>query len=373
MKQMKFWKLWMLIAILTVNGTMTLSLTSCSNDDNALEVKVLTPEEEELKAYINAANARENVSEAELKSTYAPFDEWRADAPDSEDALFNLRFTTNTFNHESENAKELPDPSYEPSRDGLDGLTLSGSGRPNKTQLTALAKTLKEKAGSKPVYIVDLRAEMHGIINGHHLSRYGYQNWGTIGMQKEQIIKEETELIHSLKGQKITYAKIGSSTNYQPQNPKEEEVSEALTEEEAVEGLGMNYYRITALDHVFQTDATLNSFFEFYRSLSDSDVWIHFHCQAGRGRTTFFMMMVDMIENPSISMKDIIYRQALIGGTSMYNDGSTQSGSSAWRASLFKEISVMVPIVYQYIQENEKNNFSVKWSEWKIVKYGYLM
>lgn len=370
MKQLKLWKLWMLAVVLTASGTM--SLTSCSsNDDNP--VKALTQEEETLKFFINAANARENVSEAERKTTYAPYDEWRSDAPDSEEALFNLRFTTNAFDHESENAKELPNPNYEPTRSGLDELSISGSARPNKKQLVALAKTLKEKAGGKPIYIVDLRAEMHGIINGHHLSRYGFQNWGTIGMQKDQIVKEEEELINSLKGKKITYAKIGSSTNYEPKNVKEEDVTEALTEKEAVEAQGLNYYRITALDHVFQADVTLNSFFEFYRTVKFSNPWIHVHCQAGRGRTTFFMCMMDMIENPQVSLDDILTRQTLIGGTSMYNDGSAQTGSSAWRAPLFKEISVMVPIVYKYIQENHDNNFAVKWSEWKIVRYGYLM
>lgn len=372
--------LWMLAAILTTCSLISMTMSSCSALDNPVEagtvnpdVPELTPQEEIIKAYINAANMRESVSDEERAKTYAPYEEWRADAPDSDEPLFNLRFTTNEFDFESENVKELPNQGYVPSRDGLDELSLSGSGRPNKKQLEALAKTLKEKAGDQPIWFVDLRAEMHGLINGHHLSQYGFQNWGTIGMTRDQILQEEETLVHSLKGKKITYAKIGSATQYQPTNPKEEEVTEALTMKEAVEALGMHYYRITALDHVFQTDATLDSFFEFYRTVLPSDAWVHFHCQAGRGRTTFFMALVDMIENPNVSMDDIFTRQVLIGGTSLYNDGELQTGNQAWRHDLFEEISVMVPVLYEYVQENHGDFFEKKWSEWKREKYGYLM
>ena len=135
----------------------------------------------------------------------------------------------------------------------------------------------------------------------------------------------------------------------------------------------MNYYRITALDHVFQSDETLDSFFELYRMVLPTNPWIHVHCQAGRGRTTFFMALVDMIENPNVSMDDIFTRHVLIGGTSLYNDGELQTGNQAWRHDLFEEISVMVPVLYQYIQENHEDFFEKKWSEWKREKYGYLM
>ena len=364
---MKLWS-WSLLLGLLLTGSTT--FVSCSSED---EKRELSEWELVLKAYINEADERVNVSDEERAKTYAPFVEWRADNPDSDEPLFNLRFTTNAFDHQSENALELPDPNYEPSRDGLDNLKLSGSARPNKKQLTALAATLKEKAGNLPVYVIDLRAEMHALINGHHLSQYGFRNWATIGMTRDRIIKEEKELVASVKGQKFVYAKIGSSTHYEPANPKEEVATEAMTEEEAVKALGLNYYRLTALDHVFQDDETLDNFFEFYKSLPPSGAWLHFHCQAGRGRTTFFMCLVDMLMNPQVSLKDILYRQALIGGTSMYNDGSNQTGDQAWRQSLFKEISVMVPIVYEYVQENKDNGYSVTWSQWENKKYGYLI
>ena len=187
-----------------------------------------------------------------------------------------------------------------------------------------------------------------------------------IGRSKDEIIENEKQLVHSLKGGKITYAKIGSSTNYEPKNAVEEEVSEALTEEELVTSLGMKYQRITALDHVFQKDAIIDDFIAFYRSLPADGAWLHFHCQAGRGRTTFFMCLYDMLRNPAVPLKDILYRQTLIGGTSMYNDGT---GQAEWRQDLFKEISVMIPVVYAYVQDNVKNGYSVPWSTWKKQKY----
>lgn len=352
---------WMLILSLILSGSTT--FVSCSSNDNPVEV-IEVPEVE--ARYLTAADIRENVSAFQNASTYAPYKEWRADALEAGEALFNLRFVTNEFDATTENALELPDPSYVPTRQGLDGLNISGSARPTKKQLEDLAPTLKQKSVNKPIYVVDLRSETHAIINGHHLSQYGFQNWVNIGKSKDEIIEDEKQLVNSLKGGKITYAKIGSSTNYEPKNAVEEEVSEALTEEELVTSLGMKYQRITALDHVFQKDAIIDDFIAFYRSLPADGAWLHFHCQAGRGRTTFFMCLYDMLRNPAVPLKDILYRQTLIGGTSMYNDGT---GQAEWRQDLFKEISVMIPVVYAYVQDNVKNGYSVPWSTWKKQKY----
>ena len=352
---------WMLILSLILSGSTT--FVSCSSNDNPVEV-IEVPEVE--ARYLTAADIRENVSAFQNASTYAPYKEWRADALEAGEALFNLRFVTNEFDATTENALELPDPSYVPTRQGLDGLNISGSARPTKKQLEDLAPTLKQKSGNKPIYVVDLRSETHAIINGHHLSQYGFQNWVNIGKSKDEIIEDEKQLVNSLKGGKITYAKIGSSTNYEPKNAVEVEVSEALTEEELVTSLGMKYQRITALDHVFQKDAIIDDFIAFYRSLPADGAWLHFHCQAGRGRTTFFMCLYDMLRNPAVPLKDILYRQTLIGGTSMYNDGT---GQAEWRQDLFKEISVMIPVVYAYVQDNVKNGYSVPWSTWKKQKY----
>ncbi|MBQ8989581.1 MAG: hypothetical protein IJ067_07805 [Prevotella sp.] len=352
---------WMMILALVLSGSTT--FVSCSSNNNPIEV--VTPPQVEAR-YLTAADLRENVSAEENALTYAPYKEWRADALEAGESLFNLRFTTNEFDATTENSQELPDPSYVPTRQGLDGLNISGSARPTKKQLEDLAVTLKQKAGNMPVYLVDLRSETHAIINGHHLSQYGFQNWVNIGKSKNEIVEQEKQLVNSLKGGKITYAKIGSSTNYEPKNVTEVEVSEALTEEELVTSLGMRYQRITALDHVFQKDAIVDDFLEFYRSLPADGAWLHFHCQAGRGRTTFFMCLYDMLRNPDVPLKDIIYRQTLIGGTSMLNDGT---GQAEWRQDLFKEISVMIPVIYAYVQENVKNGYSVPWSTWKKQKY----
>lgn len=353
---------WMLMLALLLGGSTT--FVSCSNDDDPVVEVVDLPQVE--ARYLTAADLRENVSAEERAKTYAPYKEWRSDVLETGEALYGLRFCTDAFDATTENAQELPDPTFVPSRQGLDGLHISGSGRPTKKQMEELAATLKEKAGSMPVYMVDLRQETHAIINGHHLSQYGFQNWVNIGMTKEEIVASENQLVHSLVGSKITYAKIGSSTDYEPTNPVETEVTEALTDEELATSLGMRYQRVAALDHVFQKDAVIDDFITFYRSLPASGAWLHFHCQAGRGRTTFFMCLYDMLRNPDVPLKDILYRQTLIGGTSMYNDGT---GQPEWRQDLFKEISVMIPVVYAYVQDNARNGYSVPWSTWKKQKY----
>ena len=87
----------------------------------------------------------------------------------------------------------------------------------------------------------------------------------------------------------------------------------AQTEEEVAKSLGMNYYRITARDHLWPAPKYVDQFVGWYKTLP-KDAWLHFHCAAGAGRTTVFMVMVDMMKNPTIPLNTILDRQYLIGG-----------------------------------------------------------
>ena len=60
----------------------------------------------------------------------------------------------------------------------------------------------------------------------------------------------------------------------------------------------------------------VNYFIDIIKSHSE-DTWFHFHCKAGVGRTTTFMIMYDIIKNGNnVSLNDIIGRQVLLSGIS---------------------------------------------------------
>jgi hypothetical protein len=364
MKANQFYKSfvnWMLLLSLAIGGSFI--QVSCTFYDNPAEEGVPSFPIEQYIPYLNHANQRESITAAEAKKYEGK--EWRLEVAADEGGLpFNFRYCGSAF--DMSNNAELQDKDYVPTREGFDNLNISGSSRFSLKQLEALTEWANENVKSKTRIIVDLRQETHGFINGNHVSWYGYINWSNIGKQHQSIINEENALFGSLQGKTITMGKISSSNNYVMTNPKTftiEKAEDAMTEREAVKKQGWLYYRITALDHVFACDAVLDQFLEFYRTLP-RDVWLHFHCQAGRGRTTSFMVFYDMLRNPDVPLKDILYRHTLIGGVSLTYEGD-RPDEQEWRRDLFKEISVMVPLFYQYVQDNKSTNYAKSFSQWK--------
>lgn len=60
--------------------------------------------------------------------------------------------------------------------------------------------------------------------------------------------------------------------------------------------LQLNYIRIPVQDRHGPDDDTVNAFVTFVKTLPE-DVWLHFHCLAGEGRTTTFMVIYDILRN----------------------------------------------------------------------------
>ena len=97
-----------------------------------------------------------------------------------------------------------------------------------------------------------------------------------------------------------------------------------------------------------------------YRRLP-KDSWLHFHCEAGKGRTTAFMAMYDMMRNPQLPMETILERQHAIGGNIVNYEGN---GTNQWKNPYYKEKAKMIKAFYEYVQQNHKTGYHMKWSEW---------
>ena len=348
---------------------LTMVFVSCGSDDDENDSSRQTAQySAQVWQYLNKANERENLDEAGRKGYEAH--EWRLEVKNAAETLpDNFRWCGGDLWQTGPDAY-LPEPNYTPTREGLDDMMLSGSGRFSLKQLNALTTWVAQKAPGRPKVIIDLRSEAHGFVNGHHVSWYGYINWSNIGKKHDQIVSEEEQLIHSLVGQTIVAGKISSSNNYVMTDSTWLLVhaDSAQTEREVVERAGWEYRRITALDHVFPCDDTIDQVIECYHTLPQ-DAWIHFHCQAGRGRTTLWMCFIDMMRNPQVPLKDILYRQCQLGGTSMYYKGE-RPDEQPWRVSLFTETSYLVPLLYDYVQANRANGYTVPWSTWKRKTFG---
>ena len=78
--------------------------------------------------------------------------------------------------------------------------------------------------------------------------------------------------------------------------------------------------------------------------------WAHFHCEAGRGRTTMFMVLYDMLRNANrVSLEDIARRQQLLG----YDyDVLRPADPGDWKAPYTDDRIAFVRAFYNYSRSN---------------------
>nr|WP_315410190.1 protein tyrosine phosphatase [uncultured Selenomonas sp.] len=282
---------------------------------------------------------------------------WRIDADDVQGLPRNFRTMEDEFHAPY---KKDMDDSYVPTREGLERLCASGSGEFSESGLQSLLEALAERT-QMAICIVDLREESHGFFDGIAVSWYGERDWGNVGLTQEEALADEAERIHAAAGQMTAVAHLGGEKN--PLDEHEIFVEEAQTEKELVEAAGLRYKRITATDHIWPSPAAVDEFVQFYKSLPE-DIWLHFHCQAGEGRTTEFLAMYDILKNPAVPLQDILYRQCLLGGS--YVAHVEPEGSTYWKVPYYVEKAKHIALFYRYVQENEGAGFAVSWSAWLL-------
>jgi protein-tyrosine phosphatase len=299
---------------------------------------------------------------AEERAQYAAYS-WRLERKDKLQEPKNWRTCQGNLSP-NEESELFPDPDYQPSTQGLSELNISGSSDFSAKELDWI-KTEIQKLTEGPIYIIDCRGESHGLLNGIHVSRYGANNWANVGKTHAQIIAEEAAEIHATQGQTIDIYSLGKSNNYQPvdEDRTTVEVTSAQTEEEACTERGLGYARFTVPDRAFPPDSELDAFVAFVKALP-ANAWLHFHCQAGAGRTTQYMIFYDIMRNPGLPLLDIAYRQCLLGGNYLLYDGSAP-GEDPVKAELCAEKAQMIPLFYEYIQKNHATNYQMTWSPWK--------
>jgi len=275
---------------------------------------------------------------------------WRVDTQNESHLPRNFRTTNDSF-------KTSSDPL--PSVVGMQQLHESGSAQFSRLEFEQMLPKLKEQT-SGPIYIVDLRQESHGLINGIGVSWYGYHNWSNVGMTLPQVEADENARIKATLNQTIMISALDA--NKKPTLLQETLVNSALTESEFVTANGVKYFRITDTDHRWPSEESIDRFITFYKQLP-KDAWLHFHCQAGEGRTTSYMAIYDMMRNgKNVSFDDIIQRQILIGGQDILKTEAKKE-KDVWKNELFVEKAKFIKKFYQYATETP-NDFSITWSEW---------
>lgn len=252
-----------------------------------------------------------------------------------------------------------------PTREGLDHLRISGSSQFSEKGLKVLISDLQ---APHPLYILDLREECHGFVNGTAVSWYGIKNWGNVGKIQEQIEYSEKQLLEDTKlaGETIVHRVIkkdDKGLNLPETQAFSMNVNWVATEQELSTNYPVYYLRMPTTDHVRPSDETVDRFIALVQGLPQSG-WIHFHCAAGAGRTTTFMVMYDMMKNAkAISFEDIIKRQWYLGGINL-----TKDTKDSWKAPCAAERVRFLEEFYQYCKNNQ-DHFQQKWSDYVQEKH----
>lgn len=282
----------------------------------------------------------------------------RDDPKASERDLENLRIITKgEYQLSKPKDKYGIDPDIPVNETGLDALNVSASAQFNERQLHILAEKLRDIAPGKEIYIFDFRRESHAFLDGLPFSLYADHNWSNIGLTTEQIEMNEQLIFGALAGTKFqAFAKDdgmrGEMAEYQPER--------MMSEKELVESEGLQYIRLPIKDHSWPAPEELDTFIEFVRTHDMDNVWMHFHCHAGTGRTGAFMVIIDKMKNPDIPMEDICIRQSYLMSSYMLQTET----SDEFKAPLYQEKAERAIQFGQYVEENHASNFALSWSEW---------
>jgi len=219
---------------------------------------------------------------------------------------------------------------------GLDKLNISGSQQFSEYNLPLLIDAIKT---TLPITIVDLRQESHGFINGLPVSWADSKNNANEGLTRDQVLLDEYNKLKSIKlNEPIAFYN----------DPNETIVPvKVQNEEELVKSNGLSYNRITVRDGGIPTNDMVDYFIKSIKE-QPQDSWLHFHCKAGVGRTTTFMIMYDMIKNyKEVSSDDIIKRQLALAN---FDGDAVKSFENKERMDFLSEF-------YNYLKVNGDSIF----------------
>ena len=239
---------------------------------------------------------------------------------------------------------------------GLADLHASGSA----AFTVANFKALQAKV-TGPVTVFDLRQEEHVYVNGQPVSWYATNNWANVGRPGDAILAGEAARVQAIKpGATLELADAEAKKAAAGTAPETVVVSQVATEADVVTAAGAHYVRITVTDHCRPTDEAVDQFVLAVRGLP-ADAWAHFHCRAGKGRTTTFLALYDMLRNASrVSLNDIVNRQGLLIGEYNLLQSDEDSG---WKKGVADDRAAFVRAFYDYARANPGGRPQL-WTEW---------
>lgn len=207
---------------------------------------------------------------------------------------------------------------------------------------------IKNKFPNEKILIVDLRRESHGFINGEAVSWRTEFDLSNIDKTSAEILKDEKSHFNIIKkdGEVLVNRIVEKDKKngwYSAVKPEFVVINNVTTEEELAKKNGFEYKRFIIQDHAKPTEEQLENIVNFIKKLP-ADQKIYVHCAAGKGRTTTFLTIYDIIKNgKNISLEKILERQYKAGGSRLGKIDEEEE----WREKQAKEKLEMIKEFYQ--------------------------
>ncbi len=245
----------------------------------------------------------------------------------------------------------------------MEDLNISGSGQPSLTGLAMLYNEIRRKYYfDGNIYIVDLREESHGFAirngwEGFPVSYYENKNLANFFTPRNQIESIEIELLTDMIGRQFDFLPLGNEDKklFKPVNVLVENV---MTEHQKADELGFIYVRFPVTDMFFPEPAIVDQFINFVSSLREND-WVHFHCQAGHGRTTTFMVMYEILKNPEKSLGEICARY----DTNLI-EHKVDNGDHDYYVEAHNSRAEQLIDFFFYVRGVQREEIGLQWSEY---------
>lgn len=246
----------------------------------------------------------------------------------------------------------------------LPDLQASASGQFSADELPKILRAIPAER-RQDIWIVDLRQESHGFIDGMPVSWVTDRNAANQNKSSTQIEREEKKLlktagkrrtiiVHALK--KLANGKVATET---PTTMLPEAIE---TEEELVTSLNAQYARIYVLDHNKPSDAEVDNFVLLIKHKVKDNEWLHFHCRGGSGRASTFMTMYDIIRNAKNTPFEIIIQRQVEQGNKKLDQ--IPDADNAWKSEMSHERFEFVRKFYAYVSDPQ--GYKVRsWSSWQ--------
>lgn len=123
------------------------------------------------------------------------------------------------------------------------------------------------------------------------------------------------------------------------------------TEQQLTKRFGLEYRRLQVQDRGRPDDAVVDEFIEIVKALP-ANATLYFHCRGGKGRSTTFMALYDMLKNgKQVSLEDIVLRQQRLGGIDVFKTTTKPGGE--WMAQMRLDRKAFVEQFYRYATDPE--------------------